>query len=80
LAGTSAAINPESAARLFAATITLMSVYHIRLEPFNRPDFDHYLALTKRNLPKQALKRAWNQGVTMTLDEAVEYALAGESR
>jgi len=76
LGGASAETRPESAAILFAAATALMSAYQIRLEPFNRRDFDHYLAVTKRLLSEQAFRKAWAQGEVMTLDQAIEYALA----
>ena len=75
LAGASAEARPEWAARLFGATAALMSADSIRLEPFNRRDFDHYMAMAKGRMSELAFTAAWAQGAAMTLEQAVEYSL-----
>ena len=76
LAAVSAQARPERAARLFGAASHLMSASRIPLEPFNRRDFDHYLAVTRNRLGEQAFGDAWAEGRAMTLEQAIEYALA----
>ncbi|HLW58298.1 MAG TPA: tetratricopeptide repeat protein [bacterium] len=77
LAGASA--DTTRAATLFGAAETLMSTASIRLEPFNRRDCDHYMTVTKSQLAEPAFSKAWAEGRTMTLEQAIEYALAPES-
>jgi predicted ATPase/DNA-binding CsgD family transcriptional regulator len=78
LAGTSSTARPRWAARLFGAVGTLMSAAGAQLEPANRPIFDQHMAATKRRLGERAFSAAWAKGATMTLDQAIAYALADE--
>jgi predicted ATPase/DNA-binding CsgD family transcriptional regulator len=78
LAGASAQVRPEWATTLLGAATALMSAIGVRLEPVNRPDFDHNIALAKDRLGERAFSAAWAQGAAMTLEQAIAYALASE--
>jgi len=76
LAAASDATGAEWAAGLFGAVETLMSAAGVKIEPANRPLFEEELAATKRRLGERTFNAAWATGVAMTLEQAIEYALA----
>jgi len=77
LAAASAEANPRCAARLFGAADTLLAAAGYRLEPFNRRDIDYYTAVANERLGKATFAAHWAEGRAMTLEQAIEYALAG---
>ena len=78
LAAASAEANPGWAVRLFGAADALLAAAGYPLEPFNRHDIDHYTAVAKGRIGEVDFNAAWAEGRAMTLDQAIEYALAGE--
>jgi tetratricopeptide (TPR) repeat protein len=76
LAGIAAASGrPERAARLFGAAEALRESLGVPLPPVNRADYDRDVAATRAQLDAATFAAAWAEGQTMTLDDAVAYAL-----
>ncbi len=77
LAGVSAASADHArAARLFGAAETLRETIGHRPSPQDQADYDRRLAYAKKGLGEAAFASAWTAGRAMTLDQAIEYALA----
>jgi predicted ATPase/class 3 adenylate cyclase len=66
--------KPEQAARLFGAVESLLESIG-RLEPSDQKDFDHYVAVVREQLDEAAFAKAWAEGRTMTLEQAITFAL-----
>ena len=66
------------AARLYAATDTLLHTMHTSRTDDEQADFDRDLAIIQKHLGEAAFTAAWATGDAMTLDEAVAYALQSE--
>jgi tetratricopeptide (TPR) repeat protein len=66
--------KPGQAARLFGAVELLLEDIS-RLEPQDQKDFDHYVTVVKGQLDKAAFGNAWAEGRTMTMEQAIKYAL-----
>jgi predicted ATPase/DNA-binding CsgD family transcriptional regulator/Tfp pilus assembly protein PilF len=66
----------ESAVRLFGAIEALLAETGGELEPHYRADFDRNLAAARAQLDEAAFQRAWAAGRAMSMDQAIEYALA----
>ncbi len=71
----------DRAARLLGAAEALRQAFETiggGLSPELQADYDRRLASTRRSLGESAFAAAWAEGRAMTLDQAVEYALAAE--
>lgn len=66
------------AARLFGAGETLREAVGASVQEFYRPDYDRGITVAREDLGKEAWEDARAQGRTMTLEEAIEYALSDE--
>ena len=68
--------EPERAARVFGAFETLREgvVMNGKLDPADRMDYEHYVALARAQLDEAPFEAAWAKGRAMTLDQAVECA------
>ncbi len=66
----------EQAARLFAAAEALRTFLGRHRSIADQADFDKRVASTRAGLEDTAFAAAWTRGTTMTLEEAVEAALA----
>jgi tetratricopeptide (TPR) repeat protein len=64
--------KPQQAARLFGAVKFLLESIG---RPADRKDFDHYLAAARAQLDEIAFAEAWAEGRSMTLEQALDYAL-----
>jgi predicted ATPase/class 3 adenylate cyclase len=62
-------------ARLYGATEALREAADAPLPPVDRPDHDHRVAAARAQLDEAAWRTAWSEGKSMSLEEAVEYAL-----
>jgi predicted ATPase len=65
----------ERSARLFGAGEILRESVGASVLPAYRPDYDRGLAALRSNMSDDEIQTAWKDGRTMTLDEAVRYAL-----
>jgi hypothetical protein len=65
--------NDERAARLFGAAEAARETYGITMPPR-----EAVLAATKERPQEAVFAAAWTEGAAMTLEQAIEYALAGE--
>jgi predicted ATPase/transcriptional regulator with XRE-family HTH domain len=65
----------ERAARLFGASEAALDAMGTTLDPADQMEYEHNVALTRSNLPVQAFSENWSAGRTMTLDQAIDYAL-----
>lgn len=68
---------PERAVTLVAAVSCLMTMADVALEQVEQADVEHVLARGREVLPAEAFAAAWECGCAMTLEEAIEYVLAG---
>jgi non-specific serine/threonine protein kinase len=77
LAGSIGALGqlPESARLLGAWEVALerMGAFH---QPSDKPEYDRIVAAVRTQLDAATFQAAWAEGRTMTLEEAVAYALA----
>jgi predicted ATPase/DNA-binding SARP family transcriptional activator len=73
--------KPEPAARLFGAVASRLESIGMagRMEPQDQKEFDHYIAAVRPQLNEAAFEKAWAEGRTMILEQAIEFAL-GETR
>jgi non-specific serine/threonine protein kinase len=67
----------ERAARLFGAANQLRDALSLRSKPADQECYDHHAATTRTGLGEAAFAAAWAEGQAMTLDQAIDYALAG---
>jgi tetratricopeptide (TPR) repeat protein len=68
--------QPERAARLFGAAEALREAIHVRLEYVDRIEEDRNIDAVRTQLDEAAFAAAWAEGRAMTLEQAVDYALA----
>ena len=66
----------ERAARLFGAANQLREALGLRPNPSDQECHDHYTATTRARLGEAAFAAALAGGQAMTLEQAIEYALA----
>jgi non-specific serine/threonine protein kinase len=79
LVGASAGdMQPHWGVRLFGAVEALLSRIEIRLEPAERADFERSVSDARARMTAEAFAAAWAEGRAMTLEQAIEYALAGD--
>jgi len=67
--------EPEQAARLLGAAEAAREAAGLALVPARRPDRDQIVVTARRTLGEETLAAAWAQGRTMSLEQAVAYAL-----
>jgi non-specific serine/threonine protein kinase len=66
----------EQAARLFGAAEALLEISGVRLDACDRVDYDRNVAAVRARLGEAAFATAWTEGQAMTIEQAIEYALA----
>lgn len=68
--------KPKQAAKLFGVVEGLLeSVGMIgRMDTAEQKELDHYIAAVRRLLDKDIFAKAWEEGRTMTLEQAIEFA------
>lgn len=71
--------HPKRAARLFGAAEALREVINASLSSDERAEYDRKVAVVRAKLDEAIFAEAWAQGRVMTLDQAVSYALEGET-
>jgi non-specific serine/threonine protein kinase len=75
----SAAGHYQRAARLIGAAERLQEILGWRPSPPTQADYDKRKASTRGALTDFVFETAWAEGRAMTLEQAVEYALAGNT-
>ena len=68
----------ERAARLFGAAEALRASIGAPLARVDRPDYDRNVTATRAGVDELAFATAWAEGRAMTLEQAIEHALAVE--
>jgi predicted ATPase/DNA-binding CsgD family transcriptional regulator len=68
----------EQAARLFGAAEALREAVGAFVLPLYRAEYDRGLAAARSGLEEGAFSAAWSEGLAMTPEQAVEYALGTE--
>ncbi len=63
------------AARLAGAVHGILDLINAVLGPADRADFDQLLADLRAKLSEEAFRGAWEEGLAITMEEAVNYAL-----
>jgi non-specific serine/threonine protein kinase len=66
----------EPAARLFGAATQSRDALGLRSKPADQQCYDHHTATTRARLGGAAFAAAWAEGRAMSLDQAIDYALA----
>jgi predicted ATPase/DNA-binding SARP family transcriptional activator len=64
-----------SATQLFGAVETLLSAKNIRLVHMDRMEYDRNVVTLRAQLDSQTFEKNWRKGVSMTLEQAVGFAL-----
>ena len=67
--------EPERAARLLGAAEALRERINIPMTPAERPEYEREVNDLRNNMEEVTFARAWAEGRTMTMEEAIEYAL-----
>lgn len=81
LAGVAEALGQtRRAVRLLGATAMLLDLIDARLEGTDRLEYDQYLAETRARLDPALWHAEWSEGQTMTLDQALIYAVQYTSK
>jgi tetratricopeptide (TPR) repeat protein len=70
--------QPEQAARLLGAVEAQREVFHTGLVYADRIEEERHVAAVRAQLDETIFAAAWAEGRTMTLEQAIEYALAAE--
>jgi predicted ATPase len=70
--------QPQPAARWFGAAAAAFEAFDYLFDPADQAEHDRYLAETRAQLDPDAFAAAWSAGRTLSLDEAVEEALAAQ--
>jgi hypothetical protein len=65
--------------QLLGAAITLSKRIEMAVDPGDQQRMETVLRKTEAALSAGEREAAWNRGAAMTVEEAVEYALAGET-
>jgi tetratricopeptide (TPR) repeat protein len=67
--------QPEKAARLFGAGAALRAAIRSVIDPADQPAYDSKILSLRKELGKERFKVVWEEGGTMSLEQAVAYAL-----
>lgn len=67
--------QPERAAKLYGAAQVIMETTNSRISPFDLAEFDRHIQIAREHLGGANFEVLVAEGRTMTMEEAVEYAL-----
>jgi hypothetical protein len=67
----------EHAARLLAAAQSLVAALDAEWEPEERAEYERHLAAVRAALGDDRFAAAWEKGCALSLEEAIDLALAG---
>jgi DNA-binding CsgD family transcriptional regulator/tetratricopeptide (TPR) repeat protein len=68
--------NPQQAARLFGAAEAILDAIGAHLEPVDEREYQPSLAAVHTRLTQTAFEEAWAEGQALTVEQAVDEALA----
>ena len=68
--------QPELTAQLLGAADALRRASSAPLQPSYRQEFDRSVAAVRAQLGEEAFEAAWAEGGTMSMEQAIEYAMA----
>jgi hypothetical protein len=68
------------AARLFGAAHSLRAPVNSKIDLVDQPEYERQLSLVRDQLDETTFAAGWDQGQAMTLQQAVDYALADQGR
>jgi non-specific serine/threonine protein kinase len=71
--------NPERAAQLLGASEALLKAMGLGQQPQDQPIVDRFEAAVRQQLNEEAFKAAWEKGQSMSLEQAIAYALEEET-
>jgi hypothetical protein len=71
--------EPERAARLYGAAEALREVIGAPLPPNERPRYEREVAAARAQLDEERFRAAWAEGRAMSMEEAISYALEGNT-
>ena len=71
--------NPERAAQLLGASEALLKAMGLGQQPQDQPIVDQFEAAVRQQLNEEAFKAAWEKGQSMSLEQAIAYALEQEA-
>ena len=71
-------IEATRVTRLLGAAGAALATIEVRLEPAEDTEFQHAVEAMRTRLGSAAFATAWAEGQAMSLEQAIEYALAGE--
>jgi predicted ATPase/class 3 adenylate cyclase len=74
-----ASAKNQRAARLFGAAEALREMTGSSLTPFERPEYDLAVKQLHAQMEASELKAEWNKGRSLTMEEAIQYALEESS-
>jgi predicted ATPase/DNA-binding CsgD family transcriptional regulator len=66
---------PQRAAQLLGASNALHKTMGLDLQPSDKPEIDRFQALVRKQLSEEEFKSAWEKGKTMSLEQAVAFAM-----
>ncbi len=66
--------NAERAAEIYSATLSLRGSLRIPMQKYHRAEFETEVEQVRTRLDAQAFKRAWEEGHTRSLDQAIDRA------
>jgi len=69
----------QRAAQLFGAAEALRENIHIPMTPLERVEYDHEVNDLRNNMDEAAFAKAWADGRTMSMEQAIALATANES-
>jgi hypothetical protein len=67
---------PEQAARLLGAAEALRVATHVPVPPVDQTDYERTVAAARAHLDEATFAAAWAEGRAMTLEQAIDLALA----
>jgi len=71
--------DARRAARLYGAAEALREVIRTPLAPFDRTEYDRYVAVARAQLDEAAFSAVWAEGRAMPLEQAIAEALHATS-
>jgi hypothetical protein len=71
--------QPEKAARLLGASASMLNMIGIDYQPGDQPEITKYITNVRALLDDDRFESAWEEGQSMTFNQAVNYALSDSS-
>ncbi len=71
--------HPDRAARMLGASHAVFEAHGFTARPSDMPDISRTLSVVQEALGSAAFEVAWAEGLEMSMEEAIDYALSGDS-